>query len=95
MLYPNVRCEHKTLSPQIIAKTLRNMSINKCGSIHDYDNTIIFFDNSHQSLPQKAHAFWDGGIDVLYYDIPDIENGYSSFPITYSLEWLNIQKILN
>src|SRR5579863_332098 len=81
MMYQKICCERKTFTPQIIAKTLYNISINQYGFIHIDNNTTIFYDNLRFNL--------------LCYDVPDLQNGYSIFPITYSVEWLFIQKILN
>ena len=81
MLQPKICCEHKSFTSRIIAKIIFNISINQYGFIHIDNSTTIFYDSSRFNL--------------LCYDVPDLQNGYSTFPITYSSEWLLIQNILN
>ena len=80
-MHPKIRCEYKTFTPQIIAKTLYNISTNQYEFIYVDNHTTIYFDNLHFNL--------------LCYDVPDSLNGYPIFPITYSVEWIFIQKTLN
>ena len=81
MLRSKICCEQKMLHPTIIAKLLFNMSINKYGFTHVDDDTTIIFNNLRFNL--------------LYHDVTNLTNGYTIFPITYSVEWLFIQKLLN
>ena len=81
MIHPKIHCEHKTLNPQSVAKILCNISTSNYGFVHVDNYTAIFYDNLRFNL--------------LCYDVPDLLNGYPIYPITYSIEWLFIQKILN
>ena len=81
MIHLKIRCGHKILNPQSVAKILYNISTNNYGFVHVDNYTAIFYDNLRFNL--------------LCYDVPDSLNEYPIFPITYSIEWLFIQKTLN
>ena len=81
MIYPKIYCERDVLSYQHIIKILHNISINEYGFTHVDNNTITFLDNL--------------GCTLLYYDVTNSINKYSTFPITCSTEWLFIQTLLN
>lgn len=81
MMYQKIYCEYQYLDPPMIAKILFNISINKRGFVRVNDNATIFFDNSCTNL--------------LHYDILHQQSGYLVCVITYSTEWLFIQKFMN
>lgn len=81
MILPKVHCEHKSLNPRIIATILYNISTDNYGFTHVDNKSTAYFDNSH--------------LNLLCYDVPDLPNGYITHTITYSAEWLFLQKILN